>query len=145
PASRTATSYPRCAPRRAVSSPIGPARTMTSRMPRGMRGSLAQDRSPPREAAPGFRREIGAPIYLACGAGCYTALLVVELPGRPHGRHGRARREALTAGHDRPRRLAPGTGARGDSMPKSMFVNVTAEEENRVAIVENGVLDVFEI
>jgi ribonuclease E len=30
-------------------------------------------------------------------------------------------------------------------MPKSMFVNVTAEEENRVAIVENGVLDVFEI
>jgi ribonuclease E len=30
-------------------------------------------------------------------------------------------------------------------MTKSMFVNVTAEEENRVAIVENGVLDVFEI
>src|SRR5881409_1563562 len=30
-------------------------------------------------------------------------------------------------------------------MPKSMFVNVTAEEENRVAIVENGVLDIFEI
>jgi ribonuclease E len=30
-------------------------------------------------------------------------------------------------------------------MPKSMFVNVTAEEENRVAIVENGILDVFEI
>ena len=30
-------------------------------------------------------------------------------------------------------------------MPKSMLVNVTAEEENRVAIVDNGVLDVFEI
>jgi ribonuclease E len=30
-------------------------------------------------------------------------------------------------------------------MSKSMLVNVTAEEENRVAIVENGVLDIFEI
>ncbi len=30
-------------------------------------------------------------------------------------------------------------------MPKSMLVNVTAEEENRVAIVDDGVLDVFEI
>ncbi|MGH9748399.1 MAG: Rne/Rng family ribonuclease, partial [Candidatus Polarisedimenticolia bacterium] len=30
-------------------------------------------------------------------------------------------------------------------MPKSMLVNVTAEEEHRVAIVDNGVLDVFEI
>ncbi len=30
-------------------------------------------------------------------------------------------------------------------MSKSMLVNVTAEEENRVAIVDNGVLDVFEI
>ena len=30
-------------------------------------------------------------------------------------------------------------------MAKSMLVNVTAEEENRVAIVENGVLDIFEI
>src|SRR5439155_21123973 len=91
---------------------------------------------PPQKAAPGLRREIGGPIFMACGAGCYTALLVVEFPGRPPGRHGRARREALPAGCDRPRRLAPGTGARGDSMPKSMFVNVTAEEENRVAIVE---------
>src|SRR3989475_2761042 len=69
----------------------------------------------------------------------------MELPGRPDGGPGRARREAPPAGRDRPRRLAPETGARGDSMPKSMFVNVTAEEENRVAIVENGVLDVFEI
>src|SRR2546427_10944148 len=69
----------------------------------------------------------------------------MELPGRPDGGPGRARREAPPAGRDRPRRLAPETGRRGDSMPKSMFVNVTAEEENRVAIVENGVLDVFEI
>ncbi|HEU4402781.1 MAG TPA: Rne/Rng family ribonuclease [Candidatus Polarisedimenticolia bacterium] len=30
-------------------------------------------------------------------------------------------------------------------MSKSMLVNVTAEEENRVAIVDNGVLDTFEI
>jgi len=30
-------------------------------------------------------------------------------------------------------------------MSKSMLVNVTAEEEHRVAIVENGILDVFEI
>ncbi len=30
-------------------------------------------------------------------------------------------------------------------MPKSMLVNVTAEEENRVAIVDNAILDVFEI
>jgi len=30
-------------------------------------------------------------------------------------------------------------------MPKSMLVNVTAEEEHRVAIVDNGVLDIFEI
>jgi ribonuclease E len=30
-------------------------------------------------------------------------------------------------------------------MSKSMLVNVTAEEENRVAIVDNGILDVFEI
>ncbi|MCZ6695814.1 MAG: ribonuclease E/G, partial [Acidobacteria bacterium] len=30
-------------------------------------------------------------------------------------------------------------------MSKSMLVNVTAEEEHRVAIVDNGVLDVFEI
>ena len=30
-------------------------------------------------------------------------------------------------------------------MPKSMLVNVTAEEEHRVAIVDNGILDVFEI
>jgi ribonuclease E len=30
-------------------------------------------------------------------------------------------------------------------MPKSMLVNVTAEEEHRVAIVDSGVLDVFEI
>src|SRR2546422_10650719 len=69
----------------------------------------------------------------------------MELPGRSSGLPGRACREAPPAGRDRPRRLAPETGARGDSMPKSMFVNVTAEEENRVAIVENGVLDVFEI
>jgi ribonuclease E len=30
-------------------------------------------------------------------------------------------------------------------MPKSMLVNVTAEEEHRVAILDNGVLDIFEI
>ena len=30
-------------------------------------------------------------------------------------------------------------------MAKSMLVNVTAEEENRVAIVDNAILDVFEI
>src|SRR6266481_3824764 len=36
-------------------------------------------------------------------------------------------------------------GARGDCMPKSMLVNVTAQEEHRVAIVDNGVLDIFEI
>ena len=30
-------------------------------------------------------------------------------------------------------------------MSKSMLVNVAAEEEHRVAVIDNGVLDLFEI
>src|SRR2546426_314586 len=88
---------------------------------------------------------MAGPIFLGAGRGVILAFPVTGLPDGPLAGPVESVTGRSLMGRCRPRWLAPGRRARGDSMPKSMLVNVTAEEENRVAIVDDGVLDVFEI
>src|SRR3989338_9530155 len=98
-----------------------------------------------RETLRGLAPRCATPHLPERGPGVLYSRFCDGAPGLTSRRHGRAGRRALLEGTCRPRGLAPQERARGDFMPKSMLVNVTAEEENRVAIVDNAILDVFEI